>query len=132
MAAPPARTPRLNRRAPASGEAAREARPDRRLGSSDARAERAPRRAHPARSDARTRRMLAHDGDERFDRVEDALNAPEGQGRGAEGHDLTVGRVPESPHDPDRIRDDVLQVERGVEVIQALLEELWPARGRGH
>ena len=36
-------------------------------------------------------------GDQRFDRVEDALDASEGQGRCAERHDLSIGRVPEPP-----------------------------------
>ena len=61
---------------------------------------------------------LAHHADQRLDRVQHALNPAECQRRRAEGHDLAIGGMTKASDDPDRIGDDVLEVERGIKIVE--------------
>ena len=61
------------------------------------------------------RRMRAHDREQRRDRVDDAADAPEREGRRAEAGDLPIRRIGERAHQVDRIGRRLLPVVVGVE-----------------
>jgi hypothetical protein len=52
-----------------------------------------------------------HDREQAIDRLQHALHASECQRRGAIGDDLEIVRPRISPNPPDRIGDDVLEIE---------------------
>ena len=78
-------------------------------------------RARIERADER-RRVRTHDGEQRFDGLEPAGDAAEGERGRAEADDLAIVRRGIAPDDVDGIGRGVDVVERAIEVLEPRLE----------
>jgi len=85
------------------------------------RVDRGPVASRIERADER-RRVRAHDGEQRFDGLEHAGDAAEGERGRAEADDLAIVRRGVAPDDVDRIGRGVGVVERAIEVLEPRFE----------
>ena len=76
-------------------------------------------------------RARAEDGQERFDRLDDARHTAEGESGGAERHHFTVGRIGEPPDQVHRVGRRLRVVERAIQLVEPLAERRW-ATQRDH